>query len=150
MSDSALRFLIFIQCAEPQSSSASRFTASAFGFLTFTQCGERPERYSDPRRFDTIPSQPSLAGVLEENVAVAFKTSFTTIPPCGRRTSLASLTLPVLSRRAAQILTVQFDQIESDQHRLATVALVADSVEYREAVFVGADRLTIDQKRAGR
>jgi hypothetical protein len=28
----------------PQSSSASRFTAGAFGFLTFTQCGERPER----------------------------------------------------------------------------------------------------------
>jgi hypothetical protein len=27
-----------------QSSSASRFTAGAFGFFTFTQCGERPER----------------------------------------------------------------------------------------------------------
>src|SRR5215831_20388138 len=28
----------------PQSSSASRFTAGAFGFLTLSQCGERPER----------------------------------------------------------------------------------------------------------
>jgi hypothetical protein len=28
----------------PQSSSASRMTAGAFGFLTFTQCGDRPER----------------------------------------------------------------------------------------------------------
>ena len=28
----------------PQSSSASRLTAGAFGFLTFTQCGDRPER----------------------------------------------------------------------------------------------------------
>jgi hypothetical protein len=27
----------------PQSSSASRFTAGAFGFLTLTQCAERPE-----------------------------------------------------------------------------------------------------------
>jgi hypothetical protein len=27
-----------------QSSSASRLTAGAFGFLTFTECGERPER----------------------------------------------------------------------------------------------------------
>jgi hypothetical protein len=27
-----------------QSSSASRFTAAAFGFLISTQCGERPER----------------------------------------------------------------------------------------------------------
>jgi hypothetical protein len=28
----------------PQSSSASRFTAGAFGFLFFTQCGTSPER----------------------------------------------------------------------------------------------------------
>jgi hypothetical protein len=28
----------------PQSSSASRFTAGAAGFLTLSQCGERPER----------------------------------------------------------------------------------------------------------
>ena len=28
----------------PQSSSASRFTAGAFGFLILTQCGERPTR----------------------------------------------------------------------------------------------------------
>jgi len=28
----------------PQSSSASRFTAGAFGFLTFSQSGERPRR----------------------------------------------------------------------------------------------------------
>jgi len=46
-----------------QSSSASRFTAGAFGFLTFTQFGERPERYGEPNRFDTVPSQPKLAGV---------------------------------------------------------------------------------------
>jgi hypothetical protein len=34
----------------PQSSSASRFTAGAFGFLTLTQCGERPELYSESSR----------------------------------------------------------------------------------------------------
>src|SRR6516165_9105907 len=44
----------------PQSSSASRFTAGAFGFLTFTQCGERPDRYIEPSRFDTMPSQTQL------------------------------------------------------------------------------------------
>jgi hypothetical protein len=27
--------------------------------LTFSQQSARPERYRDPRRFDTIPSQPS-------------------------------------------------------------------------------------------
>jgi len=39
-------------CHRPQSSSASRFTAGAFGFLTLIQCLERPDRYSKPTRFD--------------------------------------------------------------------------------------------------
>ena len=43
-----------------QSSSASRLTAGALGFLTFTQCATRPERYGEPSRFETMPSQPSL------------------------------------------------------------------------------------------
>jgi hypothetical protein len=37
-----------------QSSSASLFTTGAFGFLTFTQCGERPERYGESIRFETM------------------------------------------------------------------------------------------------
>jgi hypothetical protein len=49
----------------PQSSSASRVTAGALGFLTFTQCGHRPDRYGEPSRFDTIPSQPSRQSKLE-------------------------------------------------------------------------------------
>jgi hypothetical protein len=42
-----------------QSSSASRVTAGAVGFLTFIQSGERPDRYDEPSRLDTMPSQPS-------------------------------------------------------------------------------------------
>jgi hypothetical protein len=34
----------------PQSSLASRATAGAFGFLTFTQCTERPDRYGESRK----------------------------------------------------------------------------------------------------
>jgi hypothetical protein len=34
-------------------------TAGAAGFLTFIQQSARPERYAEPMRFDTIPSQPS-------------------------------------------------------------------------------------------
>jgi phage terminase large subunit-like protein len=49
---------------EPQCSSASRVTAGAFGFLTFIQCAEPPQRYSEPSRFDTMPSQPSLQACL--------------------------------------------------------------------------------------
>src|ERR1700730_18090536 len=44
----------------PQSSSASRVTAGACGFLLLIQSGERPERYRESLRFDTIPSSPSL------------------------------------------------------------------------------------------
>jgi len=32
----------------------------ARGFLILTHCFDRPERYAEPRRFDTMPSQPSL------------------------------------------------------------------------------------------
>jgi hypothetical protein len=42
-----------------QSSSASRVTAGAAGFFTLSQQSARPGRYGDPRRFDTMPSQPS-------------------------------------------------------------------------------------------
>jgi hypothetical protein len=30
-------------------------TAGAFGFFSLTQCAERPERYGEPSRFETIP-----------------------------------------------------------------------------------------------
>src|SRR5262249_41187757 len=43
----------------PQSSSASRFTG-AFEFFILSQSGERPERYIESLRFDTIPSSPIL------------------------------------------------------------------------------------------
>ena len=46
------------------SSSASRFTAGAAGFLTFNQCADRPGRYGEPSRFDTMPSQPSVHACL--------------------------------------------------------------------------------------
>jgi len=37
-----------------QSSSASRLTAGAAGFLLLSQCRERPERQGEPSRFDTM------------------------------------------------------------------------------------------------
>jgi hypothetical protein len=44
----------------PQSSSASRFTAGASAFFILSQSGDRPERYVESLRFDTMPSMPSL------------------------------------------------------------------------------------------
>src|SRR4029077_5230981 len=45
-----------------QSSSASRAPAGAWGFLNFSQSGDRPALYRAPRRFETIPSSPILQG----------------------------------------------------------------------------------------
>lgn len=42
-----------------QSSSSKRLAAGATGFLILIQQSLRPDRYGVPRRFDTIPSQPS-------------------------------------------------------------------------------------------
>jgi hypothetical protein len=42
-----------------QSSSSSRRTAGASGFLVLSQCADRPAWYGVPSRFDTMPSQPS-------------------------------------------------------------------------------------------
>src|SRR5258708_4828075 len=43
-----------------ESSSSSRRTASHAGFFDLSQSGERPERYVDVLRFDTMPSRPIL------------------------------------------------------------------------------------------
>ena len=48
-----------------QSSSASRITAGALGFFTLTQFGLRPERYGEPSRFETMPSQPRAQACLK-------------------------------------------------------------------------------------
>jgi hypothetical protein len=42
-----------------QSISRSRCTAGAAGFLILIQASVRPMRYAEPRRLDTMPSQPS-------------------------------------------------------------------------------------------
>src|SRR5262249_51906408 len=49
---------------ELQASSSSRRTAGASGFLILSQCAERPARYGEPSRFDTMPSQPSAQACL--------------------------------------------------------------------------------------
>jgi len=40
--------------------SSSRFTAGAARFFILSQSGERPERYIESLRFDTMPSSPIL------------------------------------------------------------------------------------------
>ena len=50
----------------PQSSSASRLTAGACGFLNLSQSGDLPERLRDPSRLETMPFAAELAGMLED------------------------------------------------------------------------------------
>jgi hypothetical protein len=74
----------------PQFSSASRFTAGTFGFLTLTQCGERPERYGEPSLrlvtgFDrkslvSLSIEDSGPGITAENQDHIFDPFFTTKP----------------------------------------------------------------------
>jgi len=49
-----------VECVGEGSPMRWRLKPGAFGFLTLTHCGERPDLYSDPSRFDRMPSQPSL------------------------------------------------------------------------------------------
>src|SRR6516162_3271497 len=87
----------------PQSSSASRFTAGAFGFLTLTQCGERPELYGESSRFDTMPSQPSVQACLK------------IIAPSPLKCRLKATQSRTPRRSSASIALRRFDQVESAQ-----------------------------------
>ena len=53
--------------------------------------------------------------------------------------------LALLDGRAPQVFAVQLDQVECDQHRIVTVALVANEIEHRQAVAVG-DGLAINHE----
>jgi hypothetical protein len=105
-----------------QSSSASRFTADASGFFILGQSGERPERYAESFRFDTISSSPILQ-------AWAKTVGPSLIEP-NARSSLGQdhfeCGFAALKRIMPQIVAVQLDQVEgpgnnSLTHRLSPI-----------------------------
>jgi hypothetical protein len=59
----------------PQSSSASRLTAGAFGFLILIQLATAPTDKANPTHFDTHALAAELTGVLKDNFARADGTS---------------------------------------------------------------------------
>jgi hypothetical protein len=65
--------LALLRIVFPQSSSASRFTAGAAGFLNLSQSQERPEIEGDPRRFDTIPLEAELAAMAKHGLAITHR-----------------------------------------------------------------------------
>ena len=73
-----------------QSSSASRFTAGAAGFLILSQWSTRPDRYGIPSRFDTMPSHPSAQAWRKMTKPSPAKCLFKAMPSRTPRSSSAS------------------------------------------------------------
>ena len=74
-----------------QSSSASRSTAGASGFLILSQWLTRPERWAEPRRFDTIPSHPREHACLKMISPSPSKCLLKAIPSPASRRRVASV-----------------------------------------------------------
>jgi hypothetical protein len=53
--------------------------------------------------------------------------------------------LALLEWHSPQVFAVEFDQIESDQHRILTVALMADQIEHRQTTLVGDNGFAVEQ-----
>ena len=91
-------------CQPFQSSSSSRSTAGWFGFLILSQWLDRPDSYREPRRFDTMPLEAELAGVLEDGGAVNVGDPVVQPQPGARcREQARQIGLAPLDRVAAQI-----------------------------------------------
>jgi hypothetical protein len=100
----------------PHSSSSSRFTAGASAFFILSQSGERPERYGEPFRFDTMDAfQPELACVPKHGLAVAFDMLVKLDARAGLGHELADLKWIM-----PQIVAVEFDQIEGIKDALSS------------------------------
>jgi hypothetical protein len=104
----------------PQSSSASRFTASHAGFLLLSQSGERLERYVNILRFDTMSSRPILhawANTVGPSVSMC---SLRRKPGAARFNSDASVALRTSSgsrRRSSPAADLKLPKFEADGNR---------------------------------
>jgi hypothetical protein len=55
--------------------------------------------------------------------------------------------LALLDWQTPQVLGIQFDQVERDQHRIVAVSLAADQIEHSQPTLIGDNRLTVEQER---
>jgi hypothetical protein len=85
-----------------------------------------------PLGHDTLTAK--FARVGKQDVAVATKNLVHDNARMRAAHQLCQCALALLDWRAAQLLAVEFDQVESDQHRGVAMSLVADQVEYGEAL----------------
>jgi hypothetical protein len=125
-----------LQAASPfhrQSSSASRRTAGDAGFLTLSQCAERPARYGEPKRFETMPSQPSAHAC----DAIVWEPQ-----------ELGQPALAVLDRLAPKVLAVHLQQVERAEHGAGIGGVATDEVEHGQAAVAADDGLAVGDARA--
>src|SRR5262245_43456582 len=69
-------------------------------------------------------------------------------PTRAARSRVASWRLRDLDRLAAEILAVQFEQVEGVQENPPVLAPVAQPVEHRQSVAVAGHRLPVEQERS--
>jgi hypothetical protein len=112
----------------PPSSSPSRFTAGASGFLNFSQSLERPDRYCDPSRFDTMPSRPILQAWRNTRSPGCVRCSLS--PPESYHAAGSERRLPGLKRFAPQVLAVQLQQVERVHEDVVAFALPATALDH--------------------
>src|SRR5262249_6267736 len=128
---------------EPQSSSPSRRTAGASEFFILSQSGERPERYIESLRFDTMPSSPILQAWAKTVGPSPSKCSLKRRP----RPALASILRSVALRTSSgsrRMSSHQLDQVEGVAEDTVVVAVVADEIERGNAVVIANDSFAID------
>src|SRR5262249_40582861 len=99
---------------------------------------------AEPLRHNALAAE--LAGVLEYDAAFAFVVLVEHDAGTRDAHELGKLGLAVLDRRAAQILAVEFDQVKGAQYCLVAMPGPANELENRQAAFVSADRLTVNEK----
>jgi hypothetical protein len=85
----------------------------------------------------------------KENVAVTFENLIEHNAGVRPANQFCQSALALLDWHTAQIFAVEFDQVKSDQHRVVTVALVANQIEHRKTTVVGDDGLAVEQERVG-
>src|ERR1700730_5053962 len=130
-----LECLGFAADHRPHSSSANRFTAGASGFLLFDPTWRATGSISRilPLRDDTFEAQP--AGVMED-----IRGAHSIVSPA----PLARERWRVLFCAAAQIIAVEFDQVEGVEENTIIVVPVTDAVERRYPILAARDRLSVD------
>jgi hypothetical protein len=107
------------------SSSASRVTAGAAGFLTFIQSPRgHLDRVTQPLRYNTLGAKRACVPVNDRPVAAAMLVEGYAVGRPAQQLCQSGLAL--LDRHPAQILLVKLDQVERARNHVLAVPAVSD------------------------